>query len=228
MNKPRVTHLVQSSVIGVVLAALAISPAYACHPVGTINKSVEDLTTGSALVDANDDSTALSVNSGDTLEYVITVSNTAAQADNNQNDMVNTVVTDTLPSGVQYISDPSETSITDNVGTIAAGKSVTITYEVKVTSTQNGTYLTNTACFTANSVNNNDPQSGSDTAVVLVNVPTPTPAPTPAPTPTTPAPAAPTALPNTGPGNYIVPSAVLVSVLGYAGYMFRLKRHAAR
>ncbi len=222
---------VRASAVGIVMAALLASPVYACCPVGTINKSVEDITTSSALVDANTDSSALTVNTGDTLQYVITIHNNGAAEANGNDNMLDTVMTDTLPAGVELASNPSETTITDTIGTIAAGKSVTIDYNVTVTSTQNGAYLTNKACYTGKSVNNDDNQSGCDTAVVLVNVPvTPTPAPTPTPVaPTTPTPVtpAPTALPNTGPGNVILP-AVAISVLGYLGYMFKVKRSIAR
>lgn len=224
-----INRLVRSSAVTVGLAMLVASPAYACTPVGAINKSVEDLTTGSALVHATDDAHALSVNSGDTLEYVITVSDNGTPESNGNDDMVNTVMTDVLPAGVQLISNPSQTTVTDNIGRIAAGKSVTESFEVKVTSTDDGAYILNRATYTGNSVNGNDQQSGCDTAIVQVHVPAPTPTPTPTPvtpTPTpTPTPPAPQALPNTGPGNVVLPAAA-VSALGYAGYLFRAKRLA--
>jgi uncharacterized repeat protein (TIGR01451 family) len=233
-----ISNVAKSSVLGIALAAVVASPAYACCPVGSINKSVEDITTSSALVDANTNSTALSVNSGDTLEYVITIKNSGNVEANGDDDMLNTVMTDTLPSGIELVSNPTQTTITDNVGTVGAGKSVSLTYDVKVTSTDNGAYITNRATYTAKSVNNQDNQSGCDVAVVQVTVPVaPTPTPTPTPTPVAPTtpvvttPTAtvttPTALPNTGPGNIIIP-AVIVSVLGYVAYSFKLKRNASR
>ncbi|HEY1835323.1 MAG TPA: hypothetical protein VGG13_00700 [Candidatus Saccharimonadales bacterium] len=77
------------------------------------------------------------------------------------------------------------------------------------------------ACFTGNSLANDNAQSGCDTTVIKVHVPpTPTPTPTPTPAPQ------PAVLPNIGAGNFIVP-AVVVSILGYAGYLLRLKRRTA-
>lgn len=226
-----ISKIAKSSVLGIALAAVVASPAYACCPVGSINKSVEDITTSSALEDANTNSAALSVNTGDTLEYVITIKNSGNVEANGDDDMLNTVMTDVLPAGIELASNPSQTTITDNVGTVAAGKSVTLTYDVKVTSTDNGAYITNRATYSAKSVNNQDNQSGCDVAIVEVTVPptpvptpTPTPAPTPTPTPPTPTPVT---LPNTGPGNIIIP-AVVVSVLGYVVYALKLKRNATR
>jgi uncharacterized repeat protein (TIGR01451 family) len=226
-----INRVVRTSAASVGIAALMVTPAYACTPVGAINKSVEDITTGSALVDPTSDSTALSVNSGDTLEYVITVNDNGTPESNGNDDMIDTVMTDVLPSGVELVSNPSQTTVTDNIGRIEAGKSVTESFEVKVTSTDNGAYILNRATYTGYSVNHNDEQSGCDTAIVQVNVPVPTPTPTPpapvTPTPTPPAAPAPQALPNTGPGNVLIPAAI-VSVLGYVGYMFRAKRQALR
>jgi uncharacterized repeat protein (TIGR01451 family) len=229
MLRNNAKSLVRSSVICVALATLVASPAYACSPVGVINKSVEDLTTSSALEDANTTSAALRVNSGDTLEYVVTIRNNGTPESNGNNDMTKTVLTDNLPAGIELVNDPTMTTITENIGTVPAGSSVTKSYEVKVTSTQNGAYITNKACFTGNSVQYNNAQSGCDTAVVLVNVPTPipTPVPTPTPTPTpvvTPPAPAPQTLVNTGPGNIVLP-VVFVTILGY---VLRLKRNAAR
>jgi LPXTG-motif cell wall-anchored protein len=35
-------------------------------------------------------------------------------------------------------------------------------------------------------------------------------------------------LPNTGAGNYIFPVAGITAILGYAGYLLRIKRHASQ
>jgi uncharacterized repeat protein (TIGR01451 family) len=222
-----VRNFIKASILSVGFAAVIASPVYACCPAGTINKSVEDITTSSELKDANTNSDALTVNSGDTLEYVITIHNNGTVESSGNDDMLDTNLTDTLPAGIVLASNPGQTTISDSLGTIAAGKSVTVSYRVTVTSTDNGAYLTNKACYTGNSVNNKDDQNGCDTAVVLVNVPvTPTPMPTPTPAaPITPTQSTPTpvALPNTGPGNVIIP-AVFISVLGYIGYMFKVKR----
>jgi hypothetical protein len=143
--------------------------------------------------------------------------------------MTNTVLTDTLPGGVELVSNPSERVISENLGTIASKGSVTKQYQVKVTETTDGSVLTNKACFTGGSnLGKKYNQSGCDVAIVKVHVPTtPTPAPTPKPTTSpTPTPTPPAVLPNTGAGNIIVP-AVVLSVLGYAGYLLHLKRRAA-
>jgi len=104
------TMLVSTGTIGVVTAGLVVSPALAWHPKGAIQKSVEDETTHSALVDANDVNSALDVNTGDTLKYVITVSNNGAPASNGDDDMASTVMTDTLPAGLTPVdsSTPSQ------------------------------------------------------------------------------------------------------------------------
>lgn len=216
------TMLVSTGTIGVVTAGLVISPALAWHPKGAIQKSVEDETTHSALVDANDVNSALDVNTGDTLKYVVTVSNNGAPASNGDDDMASTVMTDTLPAGLTPVDSSTPSQIQVSMGTIKPGKSMTESYEVKVTAATDSQVITNEACFTGNSKVNDNPQKGCDDAVIKIHVPTP-----PAPTqPTTPQ--QPTNLPNTGAGNFVVP-ALAVSVLGYAGYLLRLKlkRHGA-
>ncbi len=225
--------LAQSGIVGLGLATLIVAPVFACHPNGVINKTVEDVTTSSGLQHANSNTSALVVNSGDTLQYVVTVSNTGAAASNGDDDMLNTVLTDTLPSGVSLVSDPSETTITASLDTIKPGQKVTETYEVKVTSDQDGAYLTNKACFVGKSGDNNvNPQSGCDIAIVKVHVPpTPTPIPTPTPTPTPiptpiPTPSAPTSLPNTGPGD-VIGLAAVVTIASTAFSYFRRGRMTA-
>jgi uncharacterized repeat protein (TIGR01451 family) len=240
--------LTSSSALGLGLAVMVAAPVFACHPVGVINKSVEDVTTSSSLSDANTNATALTVKSGDTVKYVVKISDTGMVESNGDDDLQSVTLTDTLPSGVELVSNPSETTITANLGTVKAGQSVTETYEVKVTSTQDGAYLTNKACYAGKSVNNNDNQSGCDVAIIKVNVPvTPTPTPTPVPTPkptptptptpvttTTPTPVAPTpvttatptSLPNTGPGN-IIGVAAVVAIIGTAFSYVRRARQMA-
>jgi uncharacterized repeat protein (TIGR01451 family) len=230
--KKKLLMLVATGVTGVALAGAVVSPALAWHPKGTIVKYVQNETTSSALADANDEASAITANTGDTLKYVIKVSNTGATDDRGWNDMANTVLKDTLPAGVELVSDASQRQITVNLGTIKPGKTVTKEYEVKVTSTTDGDVVTNQACFTGNSTANDNPQSGCDDAVVKVHVPeTPQPPVTPPVTPTTPetpvTPETPKTLPNTGAGNIIVP-AIIVSALGYAGYLTYLKRRAVQ
>lgn len=179
---------------------LGISSAW--HPQGTIKKSVQNVTTSSPIIDGNTDS--LTVKEGDILNYTIVIKNVAPNASNQYNDMAYTVMTDTLPAGIQLVSDPNKRTITENIGTILPGQSVTKTYQVKVVTNANGSILENKACFTANSVVKDNPQQGCDIAKVKTLVPptpppTPTPPtpPTPTPTPPTPTPTPPTPTPPT-------------------------------
>ncbi len=231
-----IKKFIATGATSVAIAAAVASPVLACHPQGKIVKTVMDVTTASKTVDANTTGAALEVNQGDVLTYTVTVSNQETLAGKNGEDqMVNTVLTDTLPAGVQLVSDPSKTTVTDNLGNIKAKSSVTKQYQVKVTSDQDGAVLTNKACYTSTSnLGNKYNQNGCDVAIVKVHVPekpvtppvTPPATPVTPTTPETPAtPEAPKALPNTGAGNYILP-AVVVSALGYAGFLTYLKRRA--
>lgn len=145
--------------------------AFAWHPKGTIIKTVQDLTTNSAVSSATDASNALTVAPGDTLRYTVTVSNTGAPAANHDDDMAFTVMTDNLPAGVTLISDASLRAIQEDMGTLVPGQSVTKQYDVKVTDQTDGDVITNEACFTGNSVAKDNPQSGCSTVVVKVHVP---------------------------------------------------------
>lgn len=224
-----------SGVVSLGLVAVVATPAFAWHPEGKIVKKVQNVTAKSELSDANSVSDAVAAKPGDILNYVITVSN-AQTNDDGKNDMVNTVLKDTLPEGVEFVSNPSARSITENLGTLKPKQSITKEYQVKVTATKD-VVITNKACFTGNTAVNDNPQSGCDNAVVKVTVPeTPTPPTTPttpttpetpktpeAPaTPSTPTETTPTALPSTGPASTI--ALALVSVV--AGYIFYMKRLA--
>ncbi len=217
-----------TTVSGVALAAAIVSPALAWHPQGTIIKQVQNVTAGTTISDANTAATAVAAKPGDTLKYTITISNPADAAANGDNDLASVVMKDSLPTGVELISTPSLRDINENIGTILPGKSVTKTYTVKVTATKD-TVIENQACFTGNSIVNDAPKAGCDTANIKVTVPPVTPPVTPPatitpPTPSTPTPiAAPTALPATGPANIIVMVAG-AAVIGYALNVLRLKR----
>jgi uncharacterized repeat protein (TIGR01451 family) len=226
MNK--VKTLVVSGVVSLGLVAAVASPAFAWHPEGKIVKKVQNVTAKSELSDANSASDAIAAAPGDVLTYVITVSN-AQTDDDGKNDMVNTVMTDTLPDGLEFVSNAAQRTISENLGTLKPKQSVTKEYQVKVTASADTT-ITNKACFTGNSAANDNAQSGCDTAVVKVTVPkqeTPTPT---TPTTTTPTPQTPaaavtpastttTALPSTGPA-----STILIGLLAtVAGYVLRLK-----
>jgi uncharacterized repeat protein (TIGR01451 family) len=155
---------------GAIILGIA-SPLAAWHPEGVIKKEVANQTAGTALSDANNASTAVAAKPGDVLKYVITVSNIGKKADNGYNDMVKTVMTDTLPAGVELVSAPAQRQISENLGRIKPGESVKKEYLVKVTSTKNGAVIENNACFTGDSEVNDAPQKDCDTANVKVNVP---------------------------------------------------------
>ncbi len=227
-NMKKLSLVAATSVTGVALAASIVSPAFAWHPKGQIVKSVQNVTTNSAMSDANTASTAVAAKPGDVLKYTVVVSNVGDVDSSGNNDMAKTVMTDTLPAGVTLVSNPSQRTISEDLGTIQPGKSMTREYTVKVTATTSGT-IQNQACFTGNSTANDNPQGGCDVAIVTVTVPpvvtppttvTPTP---PAPvTPTPVAPTAPAVLPNTGAGSIILLGAI-ASVAGYALNVLRLK-----
>ena len=86
--------MLRSGVVGLGLAVVTAAPVFACHPVGVITKTVGDVTTGTAQTVAETDATALTVNSGDTLQYVVKVSNTGAAESNGDDDMLSTVLTE--------------------------------------------------------------------------------------------------------------------------------------
>ena len=210
--------------------------AFAWHPKGAISKTVFNVTSGTTTPgEANDEATSVTANTGDTLTYTVTVTNDGLAAANGDDDMATTVMTDALPDGIELVSDPSQRTITEDLGTITPGKSVSKTYSVKVTSTNDGDVITNKACFTGDSIVKDNPQSGCDVAVIKVKVPvTPAPVTPTTPTPTTTAPtgglgaSTPAALPNTGASVLLAPMAgLLVAVAAYAGRIKFLARSNA-
>jgi uncharacterized repeat protein (TIGR01451 family) len=232
MNK--LSRITTTSITGIAMAVAIASPAYAWHPKGEIVKSVKNVTTNGELQDANNASTAVSAKPGDTLLYSITISNTAENASKNDNDLAFVVMDDTLPAGVELASDPAQRQITENIGTILPGKSVTKQYLVKVTASQDGALIHNTACYKGDSVVEDNPQNGCDYADVKVTVPvvptttpTPTPTPTPVATPVSLKGATPEELPATGPASVIL-YAALATTIGYAANVLRLRRAASR
>jgi uncharacterized repeat protein (TIGR01451 family) len=223
-----VSVLATAGVTGVLTAATVSATALAWHPKGVITKSVMNQTTGSALSDANNAASAVSAKPGDVLKYVIEVRNDGSAG--NSNEMHFTKLTDTLPAGVELVSDASKRSITEDLGTIKPGEKVTKEYLVKVTSTKDGDLIENQACFTGDSEVKDNPQKGCDVADVKVTVPPkeepkPEPKPeTPAPQPETPAPT-PQELPHTGASEFFAPVAAVVSGAGaYAARLVHLKR----
>jgi uncharacterized repeat protein (TIGR01451 family) len=174
INSTAARRLTQAAVAASALAVLSTGIAAACHPQGVIKKDVQNVTTKSASVAADTDTSALVAHPGDTLVYHITISNLAS---GNQDEMINTAITDSLPAGLTLVSHDSY-----SVGTVGLKKSVTRDITVKVTATTNTT-IKNQACFTGDSIDHKLPQKGCDVAYVKVIVPTPTPTPSTTPTP---------------------------------------------
>ena len=185
--------VVGALVIGVMSVAGVqyLGMSFAWHPQGKIRKTVQNITTNGPAVDADDAATALVVKPGDILDYTITISNVAPPAEKQYNDMAFTELKDTLPAGIELVSDPSKRALTKNIGTILPGKSVTTVYQVKVVGTTDGKLTENKACYTADSVVKDNPQKGCDIAITKTQVP-PTPPPTPPTNPPTPPPTPPT------------------------------------
>lgn len=212
-----------ATVTSVLIASAIAAPVFACHPIGSIVKTVQDQTTGSVVSDANTAADAVTAKSGDTLLYTVTVKNSGATASNGDNDMLNVTLTDNLPAGLQLVSTDGSTSM----GTIKPGQSAVVKYTVKVTDSTDGDTITNEACYNGKSKDNNDNQSGCDNAVIKVSVPaapTPAPAPTPTPTPQPQPTPTPVTLPNTG--STALSASLFVggtAVVAYALNLLRLK-----
>jgi uncharacterized repeat protein (TIGR01451 family) len=168
----RVRRVTQTVVAAATLSVLGVGLAAACHPQGVITKDVQNLTTGSALAKADTSATAVTAHPGDTLVYTIAIANLAT---GNQDELINTKITDTLPAGLTLVKADSY-----NVGTVNMKQTVKRTVTVKVSATTAGV-IKNTACFTGDSVDHKVPQKGCDLAYVNVVVPAPTPTPTPKP-----------------------------------------------
>jgi uncharacterized repeat protein (TIGR01451 family) len=218
------TVLLSAGVIGAITIAGLTTTAYAWHPKGVISKKVQNITTSSALSEADTAAQAVAAKPGDTLKYVIEVRNDGAADSKGYNDMAKTVMTDTLPSGVELASNPTQRQITENLGLIKPGQKVVKEYLVKVTAASNGT-IQNTACFTGDSTANDNPQKGCNPAVIKVTVPpkpevpvvvTPTPEkPTPTPTPVMPV-----ELPRTGIAENVLLSTLGLGLVSYAAYRY--------
>lgn len=227
--------LLSATLIGVVSLAGLSTTAFAWHPKGVITKKVQNVTTGSALSEADTATQAVATKPGDTLKYVIEVRNDGAPDSKGVNDMAKTVMTDTLPAGIELVSNPAQRQITENIGLIKPGQKVTKEYTVKVTATKDGA-ITNTACFTGDSTANDNPQKGCNPAVVKVTVPqkpeepqvpvTPTTPETPeTPTPATPVTQEmPAELPTTGPAANAMLSVLALGAGVYALYRYLQSR----
>ena len=221
MSKVKVLMGMMSA--SVVTAAVVASPALAWHPKGVIVKYVQNQTTNSAKSDANDVSTAVAAKPGDVLKYTIEIRNDGAKDSRGWNDMAKTVMTDTLPAGVELVNDPATRTITANLGTIKAGDKIVKEYLVKVVADKDVT-ITNKACFTGETTNNEpqNAQRGCDNAVVKVKVPEVPKTPEQPKQPEAPkAPEVPAELPNTG-------SAAILGGLAGAGSLSLAGYHYLR
>lgn len=210
--------------------------AFAWHPEGVITKKVQNVTQGSALSEADTESTAVAAKPGDTLKYVIEIRNNGAADSKGYNDMAKTIMTDTLPAGIELVNNPSQRTITENIGLIKPGQKVTKEYAVKVTAQTEGA-IKNTACFTGDSTVNDNPQKGCNPAVITVTVPVVEPPFTPEvpetpetpevetpQTPEVPATEMPAELPKTGTGLNTFVTALGLGVTWYAAHRFILAK----
>ncbi|HZM64308.1 MAG TPA: hypothetical protein VFB59_04210 [Candidatus Saccharimonadales bacterium] len=209
-----------SAVIGVLLAGSLAGTALAWHPVGKIKKHVQNVTTNGTKSDAEDEATAVNAKPGDTLKYTVKVWNEGQPNQQGLNDMVETVMTDMLPAGVELISNPAKRDITENIGRLRPGESKTFEYDVKVTKQQSGA-IKNTACFTGDTEVHDNHQEDCDDAFVKATVEDKKPE---EPKPTTPQILSTTTLPVTGPGS-VVGLFVGISGLGYLAHrLFNRKK----
>lgn len=227
------TVLLSAGIISTITIASLSGTAFAWHPKGVISKKVQNVTTSSALSEADTVAAAVAAKPGDTLKYVIEVRNEAGPADKAYNDMVKTVMTDTLPAGIELVSNPSQRTITENIGRLKPGEKSVKEYLVKVTAKTNGS-IQNTACFTGDTEVNDNPQKGCNPAVVKVTVPeVPVTPPTPE-VPTTPETPSvpeekvetPAELPKTGAAENVIMSSLAVGALAYATYRFTESKRA--
>lgn len=203
---------------GAFIAFGAVNVAFAWHPKAEIIKKVQNVTTNGAMTDANDDASAVTAKPGDTLKYSIEVKNNGTPNNQGHNDLHFTVLTDTLPVGVELISDPAKREIKEDLGILKPGKSVVKEYLVKVISQTNDQIVTNKACVEGDSEIKDAPQHDCDPAKIKVVV-------------------EPkkevlseekVVIPATGPESVGV-SAVSLGVIGYAvAFYIRSKRHMGK
>ena len=219
------TIILAASAIGILGAASLLTPtAFAWHPKGVITKQVQNITSGGALSSADNSGSPVATQPGDTIQYTITVSNTGTPASNGDDDMANTVMTDSLPNGVTLVSNPAERQIKEDLGTIQPGKSVVKTYLATITATTAGT-IENTACFTGNSKVNDNPQQGCSSAFVSVTIPQTPVTPVAPVTPTQPTPPQlPAELPHTGMAENIIATSLALGLIVYTVYLYAVSR----
>lgn len=204
-----------SAVTGVVLAFAMVASAAAWQPEGQIKKSVQNVTAGGQPSDANSATDAAQAKPGETLKYVIEITNTGNTDSRGYNDMYYTQLRDTLPNGVELVGDPGKREIILNLGVVKPGQKVIREYEVRVIANQNKTIITNKACFTGDSEARDNKQSGCDDAVVKVFVPQTSSTHTEEPKPQI----LPAVLPSTGAGG-LMGAFAGVAGLGYVSHAF--------
>jgi uncharacterized repeat protein (TIGR01451 family) len=201
-------------VVGVALAGAFAVPAYAWHPQVKITKYVTNQTASGQMADANDAAHAVGVKPGDVIKYTIVVENPAQPAAESHNDLYFTKLTDSLPAGVELVSDPSDREIAEDLGVLTPGQKITKEYLLKVTSQTNNDVVVNKACVAGDSKVKDAPRKDCDEAVIKVTV-------TPPETPKTPE--TPQVMPETGAAGVFTVAAGS-AVLGYIGNLIRIKR----
>lgn len=214
------TVLLSAGLIGIISIATIAPNAFAWHPEGKITKKVQNITTGSTLVEADTKGEAIAAKSGDTLKYVIEIRNDGKPDKKNYNDLAKIVMTDTLPDGITLKSNPAQRQLSEKYDLLKPGEKKTWEYLVTVTAKTAGD-ITNTACFTGNSTVNDNPQEGCNPAVVKVTIPPVTPEPE-KPTPATPV--TPTELPKTGAAENIIGSTLALGIMWYAAHRYLVSR----
>jgi uncharacterized repeat protein (TIGR01451 family) len=156
------TALIIAVTTGVLLAATLVIPAIASQPKGSIKKLVQNQTINSKREDANSADAAIPAKTGDILKLTVEITN------GGDSPMQGTRLSDTLPPGVELVSNPSTKQITQNIGTIDPGKTVTKDFIIKVTADTQET-IENKACFSGNSKAEDAAQDGCDSAFIKVS-----------------------------------------------------------
>lgn len=206
--------LLAASVVTVALVFGGLTgTAAAWHPVGKIDKKVQNVSANGTPQDADTESAAVAAKNGEVLKYIVKVWNDGQPNQQGHNDMVDIEVTDSLPAGVELVGNPTKREIKETINRLRPGESKTFEYAIKVTKQDDG-FVKNTACFTGDSEVKDAPQAGCNDAVIKVSKITPPPQP-----PTPPVTPNPPTLPVTGVGS-VAGLFVGVSGIGYLLHRF--------
>jgi len=203
--------LAASVVTGALVLGGLTGSAAAWDPKGKIDKKVQNVSASGNAEDADNEAAAVAAKADDVLKYTVKVWNAGQPNAQGHNDMVDVVVTDALPTGVELVGNPTKRELKETIARLRPGESKTFEYAVKVVKQDDG-FVKNTACFTGDSEVNDAHQEGCNDAVIKVKKTTPPPTP-----PKTPSP--PQVLPVTGAGS-VVGLFAGVSGLGYAAHRF--------